>query len=302
MDYMKRSTPLDSDPVGQRDGDNELELPTLHRFLRGRRKRRDLTQEELAAVAKVSVSWIQQLEKPSCTAGSAASRRGKRLRTPKRPSKDVLEALVRALRLDEDERCHLYDLAGFAGHSRPDHIAPLADVNDVQLSPMLLEELDELEPEPVGYLDMSWKLLACNDSYRALFPGQREGRSVLDWQFSSEAKHVVLSWHSEAEALVYRWRGAMGVYRDAPWAQPMLRQLSCHPEFREFWANEKVAFGRAEPALHLRDYDTGQALTLDVEQLPICTPHPILRFRGKRRKYTGPSSLLRTYQSGSIAS
>src|ERR1044072_9160277 len=65
----------------------------------GRRQVRGRRREEVASLAGVSVEYYKRLERGQATA----------------PSDSVLEALAAALRLNETERAHLFDLARTAG-------------------------------------------------------------------------------------------------------------------------------------------------------------------------------------------
>ena len=68
----------------------------------GRRRVTGLRREEVAVLAGVSTDWYTRLEK-----GHIAG-----------VSEDVLEAVARALQLDEAERTYLFDLARAARPSR----------------------------------------------------------------------------------------------------------------------------------------------------------------------------------------
>lgn len=103
-----------------------------------------LRREELAALAGISVDCVVRLEQ-----GRAAN-----------PSPQLLGALARALRPDEDERDHLYRMAGFAPAARglvPRHITP-----GVQ------RMLDRLDDVPVGAFTAAWETVAWNPLWAAL--------------------------------------------------------------------------------------------------------------------------------------
>jgi transcriptional regulator with XRE-family HTH domain len=93
---------------------------------RGRRRTPGLRREDVADLAGVSVDYVIRLEQ------------GRGLR----PSADVLEALAGALRLTEDERAYLFDLARQrpatrrGGHLAPDPMARL--VRDLSPLPAML--------------------------------------------------------------------------------------------------------------------------------------------------------------------
>ena len=113
---------------------------------RGRRVE-GLRREEVAALAAVSVDYIKRLE------------RGKI-----RPSEAVLGSLASALKLDPDERTHLFALAGRAVSAHD--IDPLEDVR-----PGLLRLLASVDPLPAFIVGPWLDLLAWNPTASALFCG-----------------------------------------------------------------------------------------------------------------------------------
>jgi transcriptional regulator with XRE-family HTH domain len=113
---------------------------------RGRRVE-GLRREEVAALASVSVDYVKRLE------------RGKI-----RPSEAVLGSLARALRLDADERTHLFALAGQSTSAH--ETESLEDVR-----PGLLRLLAAVEPLPAFIVGPWLDLLAWNPTASALFCG-----------------------------------------------------------------------------------------------------------------------------------
>jgi helix-turn-helix protein len=73
----------------------------------GSRRVKGLRREEVASLAGVSVEYYKRLERGNAGGVSDA----------------VLEALARALQLDDAERTHLHDLARAVGPSRPNRAA-----------------------------------------------------------------------------------------------------------------------------------------------------------------------------------
>jgi transcriptional regulator with XRE-family HTH domain len=117
-------------------------------FKAGRGRRVEgLRREEVAALASVSVDYVKRLE------------RGKI-----RPSDAVLDSLARALRLDADERMHLFALAG-----RANSVHDLDYLEDVR--PGLLRLLAAVEPLPAFIVGPWLDLLAWNPTASALFCG-----------------------------------------------------------------------------------------------------------------------------------
>ena len=112
----------------------------------GGRRVAGLRREEVAALASVSVDYIKRLEVGKI-----------------RPSESVLDSLARALRLDVDERKHLFALAGRASAH---DIDPFEEVR-----PGLLRLLGAVEPLPAFVVGPWLDLLAWNPTASALFCG-----------------------------------------------------------------------------------------------------------------------------------
>ncbi|MFI0410449.1 helix-turn-helix transcriptional regulator [Actinomadura sp. 3N508] len=103
-----------------------------------------LRREEVAELAGVSVDYVVRLEQ------------GRGLR----PSPSVLDALACALRLSDDERGYLFDLAGQRPASRP--------VGSGRAAGSLARLVDDLSPLPAMLLDHRFDILAWNREMAAL--------------------------------------------------------------------------------------------------------------------------------------
>jgi transcriptional regulator with XRE-family HTH domain len=103
-----------------------------------RRRAPGLRREELAGLAGVSVDYLSRLEQGRAT----------------NPSPPVLASLARALRLSEEERCHLSLVAGAA--------PPGGCVIDRHITPGVQRMLDRLEEMAVVVYDATWDLVAWN--------------------------------------------------------------------------------------------------------------------------------------------
>jgi len=109
-----------------------------------RRRAPGLRREELASLAGVSVDYLARLEQ-----GRADN-----------PSPQVLAALARALRLSDEERDHLYLVAGQA--------PPGEGTIDRHVTPGVQRMLDRLEEMAVSVYDATWTLVAQNRLAAAL--------------------------------------------------------------------------------------------------------------------------------------
>ncbi len=135
-----------SDELGQsiRAWRDRLEPAEAGLSAGARRRAPGLRREELASLAGVSVDYLSRLEQGRAT----------------NPSPQVLAALARALRLSEEERAHLYLVAGQAppGEGRIDR----------HLTPGVQRMLDRLEEMAVTVYDATWTLVAQNPLAAAL--------------------------------------------------------------------------------------------------------------------------------------
>lgn len=110
-----------------------------------RRRTPGLRREEVAQLSVVSADYVMRLEQGRSS----------------QPSEQVLTALARALRLTEDERDHLFLLAG--------HRPPEGARAGHHVRPGLLHLLDELGETPAQILTDLGDLLAHNAMAEALF-------------------------------------------------------------------------------------------------------------------------------------
>jgi transcriptional regulator with XRE-family HTH domain len=120
-----------------------------------RRRAPGLRREELASLAGLSVDYLSRLEQ-----GRAAN-----------PSPGVLAALARSLRLSDEERRHLYLVAG--------QVPPGSGRVDSHVTPGVQRMLDRLEEMLVVVYDAIWELVAWNPLAAALI-GDLEALSGRD--------------------------------------------------------------------------------------------------------------------------
>ncbi|GAA4984842.1 transcriptional regulator with XRE-family HTH domain [Nonomuraea thailandensis] len=121
----------------------QVGLPTS-----GRRRVPGLRREEVAVLAGVSTEWYTRLEKGHISG----------------VSEDVLDAVAQALRLDQDERTYLFDLARAA---RPARHAP-SRRKDVQVPPRVQWLLDSVTLSAAFVRNGRQDIVASNALARAL--------------------------------------------------------------------------------------------------------------------------------------
>ena len=212
-DFLRR-TRAASDP--QRAG-----LPSDDRV----RRVPGLRREEVALLAGVSTDYYTRLEQ------------GRRIV----PSVQVLDAIGRALDLDEAGRTHLHDLVAAAGAPRP-----RARTTVQRVRHGLHQLLDSLDAQPAMILGRRTDVLAANRLARALFTDfermpPRE-RNYARWMLlSDEARALFLDWEVQARNAVESLRLDAGRTPDDPETQQLVGALSlASGEFRRWWSEHQV--------------------------------------------------------------
>ncbi|HWM07702.1 MAG TPA: helix-turn-helix transcriptional regulator [Solirubrobacteraceae bacterium] len=189
-----------------------------------RRRAPGLRREEVAQLAGLSVDYLTRLEQGRAT----------------NPSPSVLAPLARALRLSDDERDHLYRVAG--------HAEPRAGRIDRHITPGVQRVLDRLADVPVLVVDAAWHVVAANRLATALL-GDLSGepprmRNILWRHFSGAASRVARSTEEEAAAeaeSVADLRDALGRYPDDEGLRSLVDDLlRASPRFAELWEKRAV--------------------------------------------------------------
>lgn len=205
-----------------------------------------LRREELALLAGISADYYLRLE------------RGR----DRNPSPQVLEALARALRLDQDHRAHLEALV--AQSSRVGQTAPSAAAAPAGA----IRLLDSL-PHPAFIEDRYLDILAANPAATALDPRLAPGRNQLrDLLLDSAEQAMHPDPELAAACLIAGLRHTMG----SDVADPAFARLTdeLHREsaqFRRIWARHDVRSQRGA-TLRLNHPQRG-LLRLSREQLGI---------------------------------
>lgn len=189
---------------------------------RGRRRVKGLRRHEVADIAAVSVTWYTWMEQ------------GRDIRT----TPQVIDALARALMLDDDEHRYLRRLAGI----------PITDP-DMRLShgdEGLLQLIDDLSPHPAQLNEPSTDLFAWNRAYTLLFtdpeklePQQRNGLWIQ--LMSDEVRDRLVDWEHETGQAIARFRAEAGKYPGDQRIAELIEDLNEKSEFfRREWVRHEV--------------------------------------------------------------
>lgn len=224
-------------PEQRRSGDE------LGRFLRARRNQTSpqsagltpgpgvrrtpgLRREELATLAGVSIDYYTRLERAKET----------------RPSPAVVDALARALQLDDAEHQHLRDLAVRAAH----HVPELASAPSRTVRPHVKLLLESVRPNPAYVVSRSMDVLAHNPGGLALYSG------IADWPVKQQnlarylflhpaARDVFPDWENQIRGCVARLRALAGTDPDAPDLTQLVGELLLKsPAFAGLWERYEV--------------------------------------------------------------
>jgi transcriptional regulator with XRE-family HTH domain len=232
-------------------GPGDVGLPAA-----ARRRTPGLRREEVALLAGVSVDYYTRLEQA---------------RGP-HPSRQVLAALARALRLTGDERDHLYRLAG--------EPAPEPQAHSLHVRPGVLHLLDRLADSAVVVVNALGDVLAWTPLAQALFTdlgALPAGRQNLYRMFftGQEELHRLLPEDREraAQANVADLRATWARRRGDPAVRRLVEQLRrASPLFERLWAEHDVAVRHADrkrilhPIVGLLELDCEVLLTPEQDQ------------------------------------
>jgi len=192
----------------------------------GLRRTPGLRREELATLAGISIDYYVRIE------------RGKEIR----PSPSVLDALARALHLNDAEHQHLRELAVRAAHYAP----ALTPQSGQAVRPHLKLLLETMRPNPAYIVDRSMDFLASNPGGLALYAGlddwPAEERNLARYLFlHPTARELFPDWGSLVRSCVARLRAQAGTAPDAPDLTDLVGELLLKsPDFAELWERYDV--------------------------------------------------------------
>ncbi|HEY3561053.1 MAG TPA: helix-turn-helix transcriptional regulator [Kribbella sp.] len=209
----------------------------------GRRRTPGLRREEVALLAGVGVTWYTWLEQ------------GRDINV----SAQVLEAVADTLRLDRQERNHLFTLAGLQlGPARGDCSV---------LPPSVQKTLDAVTPYPALVLNARYDILAFNQAYcRVVLDLEEipiEERNMLWVTFvSHEWRCSFVESESMKLHMVAGFRAAMADHVGEPaWQDLVERLLAGSKLFAELWDRYEVA----APSTRIKLLENATAGVLRIE-------------------------------------
>lgn len=234
----------------------QLGLPTS-----GRRRVPGLRREEVAVLAGVSTDWYTRLEKGHI--GEV--------------SEDVLAAVAEALRLDEDERIYLFDLAKAA---RPTRRTP-SRRKDVEVPPRVQWMLDSMTMSAAFVRNGRMDITAHNALGRAVHAPMFDSPTSLEQGrvniaryifLDPGAQHFFVDWNAAATLTTALLRAEAGREPHDRALRELIGELSTlSTEFRTQWAAHDVRIHH-EGIKRLRHPEVGE-LELTYQSLDLPLPN-----------------------------
>ena len=187
-----------------------------------RRRTPGLRREEVAQLAGIGVTWYTWLEQGR----------------PINASVQVLDAIAGVLRLGASERWHLYRLAEVPG-------VPMPSSTDT-VTPEVLRVLDALDPSPACVYSGKYDLLACNESYAALFPYLVEAtgveRNALWQMYARTSGNPPVTDPDVCRSMIAMLRANYANHVGEPeWTELIETLCAANPEFARLWAEHHVS-------------------------------------------------------------
>ncbi|MBW5447558.1 helix-turn-helix domain-containing protein [Cohnella sp. CFH 77786] len=196
-----------------------------------RRRTKGLRREEVAALAGISLPWYTSLEQ------------GRDINV----SDQVLGSLARVLRLNRDERNHLYFLAN------PNRTPRQTKAEEPTVSHSLQYLLDQMLHCPAYITDMRMNVLAWNRLASSVFgsfgPADSRERNMIWRMFMLPSyRTMFIGWEDLARSLLGHFRVMYDQHIEDPWYPEFIAEMTeCSPEFAAMWESYEVRCTNQHP-------------------------------------------------------
>ncbi len=234
----------------------ELGLPVW-----GRRRTPGLRREEVAALAGMGITWYTWLEQ-----GRAIT-----------VSVELLERLSQILRLNADERQHLFTLVG--------QLLPAQTAQpDFYVRPVLQALLDALDPCPAHIRNSRWDVLAWNSAESLVTDWESlplaARNALLNHFCNPRMRQILPKWEEDGKAMIALFRLEYARYAHVAAFQELVERLQeSSREFSQWWSAHEVQSQRLEP-MEFEHPAIGQIvldrLTVIVQQEPLLVMRVLL--------------------------
>lgn len=189
----------------------------------GARRTPGLRREEVAYLAGVSVTWYTWLEQ------------GREINV----SREVLDSIGNALKLNLDEKKHLFELAG--------HTSSIPSLPEEQrINPELKRVINSIK-YPAFVVGLKTDILFCNTFASLIFPddllsANEKERNMTSFIFTHQAaRQTIINWNEFAEYAAGVFRGYYDQQLQDPWftafAEELQSKSSC---FKHLWEKHPI--------------------------------------------------------------
>jgi transcriptional regulator with XRE-family HTH domain len=212
-----------------------------------RRRVPGLRRAEVAMLAGVSAEYYMRLEQGR----------------DQHPSPQVLDALARALTLDEDATAHLHRLAQPRTRRRPPRPRP------ERVSATIAGLIDSWDTTPAYIQGRYLDVLAVNSAAAALAPFYTVGTNLLRAAFlDPRVQDMLPGWEDTTESMVAGLRATIGPDTDDPQLNELVGELSVRStRFRSLWARHDAR--PKPPGPTVMDHPQVGRLELHYHRFPI---------------------------------
>ncbi|MGG3574652.1 helix-turn-helix transcriptional regulator [Bacillus gobiensis] len=189
-----------------------------------RRKTKGLRREEMAQLSGIGLTWYTWLEQ------------GRDIQV----STQVLESISRVLRLNYEEKRHVFLLAG-------QHI-PLDDHNSSKqtLHPVVQNFIHHLKDCPVYVTDEKWDIISWNEAACVVFGdfkrmNKKEKNAIWRCFCSEEYQKLLADWEGHAKKLLAQFRSTATRFIGEEWIKELIDELTeKSAEFRQWWNHHEI--------------------------------------------------------------
>jgi len=189
----------------------------------GRRRTPGLRREEVSLLSGVSLTWYTWLEQ------------GRDVR----PSRQVMDAVARTLRMSTAEHAYVLRLTGHATEPPIDHPAVAMPAHAQRL-------IDALVTSPAYAITPYWSIVGWNRAYAALYPNvaavPAADRNLLWLVFTDPyVRDLLVDWRTDSRRFLTQFRAEAGSRVHEPAFADLIRRLHDVSEhFRIGWASHDV--------------------------------------------------------------
>ncbi|MFN2745172.1 MULTISPECIES: helix-turn-helix transcriptional regulator [Bacillus] len=189
-----------------------------------RRRTKGLRREELAQLAGIGVTWYTWLEQ------------GRDIQV----STQVLESISRVLKLNYEEKKHVFLLAG--------QQIPLYELQSTKqhLNPAVQHLIEHLKDCPVYVTDEKWDVIAWNEAACLVFGdfkrmSHKEKNAIWRCFCSKDYQKLLADWESHAKRLLAQFRFTASRFIGEEWINELIDELSQKSaEFRSWWNHHDI--------------------------------------------------------------